>query len=279
MPILDPGTLIGNRYQVMSCVGQGGLGVVYGAQDARLHRPVAVKFVRDEHQGDTRIEKQFFDEAIHTSQVNHPNIVTIHDYGHFDKLPYIVMEFLEGCTLDQLILAKSLDERAFVSISCQLLDALDTAHRMNLIHGDIQPRNLMVHHSVTTNRFWIKVFDFGLCRILRTDLKQAVDEDHTVVGSIHYMAPEQFKGGEIDGRTDLYAVGVLFYEMLCGELPYESDNTHEWIEKVVFGQPVPLRTRNPNVSEDLEKLVMALMAKDPAERFQTAGAARASFLE
>ncbi len=279
MATLDPGTLIDNRYQIMSCVGQGGLGVVYGAQDIRLHRPVAVKFVREEHQSDKQIEKQFFEEAIHTSQVNHQNIVTIHDFGHYQDHPFIVMEFLDGCTLDQLILAHSLHDHAFQSIACQLLEALDTAHRNNLIHGDMQPKNIMVSHSVTTNRYWVKVFDFGLCRILRTDLKQAVDEDNTVVGSIHYMAPEQFQGGNIDRRTDLYSIGVIFYELLCGKLPFDAENVHEWIEKVVFQEPVPLRQHNPDIAEDLETLVMAMIAKNPADRLQTAASARGVFVD
>lgn len=274
--IIAPGTVIDERHQILECVGEGGLGIVYGAQDTRLHRPVAIKFVREEHRKSAQVEEQFFKEAIHASQVNHPNIVTIYDYGHYNTQPYIVMEFLNGYTLDQFKLKPADDWQTFSLIALQILEALEVAHESRLFHGDIKPSNMMVvpSRSKIPN---IKVFDFGLSRILKIDLKQIVEADETLFGSINFMAPEQFRRDFIDGRTDLYAAGVVFYQMLSGGLPFEAEDTHALIEKIVFGNPVPLKHRNPRIPSYIETAIMKMIEKDPMKRFQTASDAKAAF--
>jgi len=275
--LLPPGTFVDNRHQILECVGEGGLGVVYGAQDTRLHRAVAIKFVREEHRKEAQVEEQFFKEAIHASQINHPNIVTIYDFGRHNNQPFIVMEFLNGYTLDEFKLRPADDWQTFSVIALQILDGLDIAHENRLFHGDIKPTNIMVVPSKTKTPPTIKIFDFGLSRILKVDLKQVIDHDETVIGSIHYMAPEQFKGDHVDGRTDLYSAGVIFYEMLSGSLPFEADNGHALIEKIVFNDPIPLRMRNPKIPAYLDAAVMKLIDKNPLRRFQTAADAKATF--
>jgi serine/threonine protein kinase len=274
--LLTPGTLVEHRHQILECVGEGGLGIVYGAQDTRLHRPVAIKFVRNEHRKDPQVEEQFFKEAIHASQINHPNIVTIYDYGYHENQPFIVMEFLNGYTLDEYKLRPADDWQTFSSIALQILEALEVAHEARLFHGDIKPTNIMVVPSRTRTPPNIKIFDFGLSRILKIDLKQFIDGE-TVFGSIHYMAPEQFRGDLVDGRTDLYSAGVIFYQLLSGSLPFEADHGHALIEKIVLTEPIPLRHKNSRVPAYLDSAIMKLIDKDPAKRFQTAAEAKATF--
>jgi serine/threonine protein kinase len=274
--IIAPGTLIDDRHQILECVGEGGLGIVYGAQDTRLHRPVAIKFIRREHRDVAQIEEQFFKEAIHASQINHPNIVTIYDYGHYNAQPFIIMEFLNGYTLDEFKLKPADDWQTFSLIALQILEALEVAHENRLFHGDIKPSNIMVVPS-RTKIPTIKVFDFGLSRILKIDLKQVVERDETLYGSINYMAPEQFRRDLIDGRTDLYAAGVIFYQMLSNRLPFEADDPHALIEKVVFTDPIPLKEQNTRIPNYIESSIMKLIEKDPARRFQNAADAKAAF--
>ncbi len=252
----------------MDVVGQGGLGVVYVAQDSLLHRPVALKFLRDEHRENAEIRERFFHEVIHTSQLNHPNIVTIHDYGVYEEQPYILMEFLDGCTLDELLLKHApFDTDNFRGLASQLLDAISMAHKIGLFHGDIKPLNVKVQH-LEGGYPQLKLFDFGLSRILHRDLKQVVESDGTVEGTLIYMAPEQFLGQSIDGRTDLYSIGAIFYELLSGKAPFEADTTEQWIEKIVHEAPIPLRQRNSKISEEVEQVILKMMAKHPEDRYR-----------
>jgi eukaryotic-like serine/threonine-protein kinase len=266
---LPSGTLINGRHQIMECVGQGGLGIVYSAQDVQLHRPVALKFVRSEHQKDPRIEQQFFKEAVHASQINHPNVVTIHDFGHYKDQPYIVMEFLNGKTLDE-IKHRNDDYHTFRAIAGQLLEGLEVAHENKLFHGDIKPQNIMVVPCPTKNQPIVKLFDFGLSRILGKNLKQVIDEDDTILGSLNYMAPEQFRGDLVDARTDLYSAGIILYELLAGKLPFEAEDPHKWIERVVFEKPVPLREARPGIPMEIATTVMRMIDPEPNRRFQSA---------
>lgn len=262
-----PGTKINGRFQVMDVVGQGGLGIVYVAQDSLLHRPVALKFLRDEHRDKPEIRDRFFHEVIHTSQLNHPNIVTIHDYGSYEGYPYILMEFLDGCTLDELLAKHApFGMGNFTGMASQLVDAISMAHRIGLFHGDIKPLNVKVQ-QMDTGHPQLKLFDFGLSRILHRDLRQVVEQDGTVEGTLIYMAPEQFLGENIDGRTDLYSIGVIFYELLSGQPPFEADTTEEWIEKIVKDSPIPLRSRNPKIPEEVEQVILKLLSKRPQDRY------------
>jgi serine/threonine protein kinase len=275
--MIDSGTLVDNRYQILTPLGQGGLGIIYGAQDTRLHRPVALKFIQENEEKDTEAEERFLKEAIRTSQINHPNVITIHDYGHHQGHPFIVMEYMNGYTIRDMMPKPSMERADICSIANQMFEGLHAAHEMYVFHGDIQPANIMVMERGVKPNFLVKIFDFGLARVLRPNLKQTVGKDNSLMGSLHYMSPERFRGENLDGRADLYSVGIILYELLSGTYPWNAESIESWIESVVFKKPIPLRQRNPRVPFDLEIAIMTLIAKEQNKRFPNAEAARAMF--
>jgi len=275
--MISSGTVISDRYQVLTPLGQGGLGVIYGAQDIRLHRPVAIKFIQEEEKKDPEAEERFLKEAIRTSQINHPNVVTIHDYGYHEKHPYIVMEYMNGYTIRDMIPKPELERSDICCIASQIFEGLHAAHEMYLFHGDIQPGNIMILERGLKPNLVVKIFDFGLSRVLRPNLRKSIGKDNSILGSLHYLSPEQFRGETIDSRADLYSVGIILYELLSGQYPWDEEGVEEWINAVIFQKPIPLRQRNPNIPIDIEISIMTLIAKEPTKRFLNAGAARAAF--
>lgn len=275
--IIEEGSVINNRYQILTTLGEGGLGVIYGAQDTRLHRPVALKFMRPSEAAEEDAEDKFLKEAIRTSQINHPNVITIYDYGHHDGHPFIAMEYMDGYTLREMIPQPGIDRTEFYTIARQIFSGLAAAHDMYLFHGDIQPGNIMILERGEKTDLLVKIFDFGLARVLRPDLKQSIATDNSLLGSLHYMSPERFRGEKIDGRADLYSVGIILYKLFSGTYPWDAEGVHDWIESVIYKKPTPLRYRNPAVPMEIEIPIMTLIAKDPSQRFATAQIARNAF--
>ncbi len=276
--MLEAFTIINNRYKVKACMGRGGFGVVYGCNDLRKDRPVAVKFIRDERRDDPGAEERLFDEAVRAARINHPNVVTVYDYGRHEGHPFFVMELLEGLRLDRHHLRSVMDWPHFSAVATHILDALEAIHYNRLLHGDLKPENVMVMNGLVDSLPTAKLFDFGLSRVLDHELHQMFEEDGSILGSLDYMAPEQFRGDPVDERTDLYSVGIIFYELLCRGLPWEAASSHEWIEKVVFEEPTPLQKKNPGVDGRLEPIIMQMIAKDPSDRLPTARQARDALL-
>lgn len=256
------------RYEVLAELGQGAMGIVYKARDPQLERIVAIKTLRrglglpPEEYAD--LKRRFYQEAKAAGRLKHANIVTVYDVVEIEGIPYIVMEFLEGRTLAELIGTQgALDSRQAVDLVVQICKGLDYAHGSGVVHRDIKPGNIMVGPDGVA-----KVSDFGIARIVGS----SVTRTGVVVGTPAYMSPEQLKGRVPDGRSDLFSVGVVLYESLTGVNPFQSDDLTTTLYQVVQVDPAPVRERNPSVPLALERVTTRVLAKDPDQRYPTAGA-------
>jgi len=261
-----------SHYRILGKLGGGGMGVVYEAEDLKLGRHVALKFIPENLTGDPKALERFEREARAASQLNHPNICTIHGIEENNGHPFIVMEKLEGQSLKQRINGQAMDLEPVLDISIQVADALAASHAKGIVHRDIKPANIFLTPSGQ-----VKVLDFGLAKLvhnLGTDDDAGADNSLTAVGVIPgtavYMSPEQARGETIDGRSDLFSFGVVMYEMSTGKKPFTGNNSLVTLDAVLHQKPVPPRQLNPKLPMELEGIVGKAMEKDRTHRYQGA---------
>jgi serine/threonine-protein kinase len=271
---MSVGVMVGGRYELRDRLGNGGFGTVWRAHDATLQRDVAVKLLSVERDNREAILARFSREARAVASLNHPNVVTAHDFGVHHDMAYLVMEFIAGMSLvDDLAARRAagnprLDVRHVVTLAAQVSAGLAAAHSAGLVHRDLKPANIMLVRATGHP----KIVDFGIARVAELSRLTATGD---YLGTLPYASPEQMSPGEVDGRSDLYSFGCVLYELLTGDSPYQAESPAQWIAAHQSAVPTPLRDRLPSVPADLDALVHELLAKDPADRPQSADAVKA----
>ena len=258
----DGQRVLGGRYLLKDKVGNGGMASVYRAQDQVLDRTVAVKIMLPQYAGDATFAARFKQEAQAAAGLQSPYIVGVYDWGKDGDTYYIVMEYLRGTDLKSGVRSHgALDPKKVAQIGSQICGALSVAHKHEIIHRDIKPQNIMVLPDGN-----IKVMDFGIARAKNSHLTQ----DNNVLGTAHYVSPEQTRGQELGATSDIYSLGVVMYECATGRVPFDGDDAISVALKQVNELPIPPSQVNPGVDPALERIILKCMEKDPANRFQTA---------
>lgn len=251
--------ILARRYELQELIGGGGMADVYKAQDKLLDRAVAVKILHQQYANDGEFVEKFRQEAMAAAKLAHPNIVNIYDVGEDEGSQYIVMEYVSGPTLKEVIQQKGcLEPVEAVRIAKEIASALESAHRHNIVHCDIKPHNILMMPDGH-----VKVTDFGIARAVSSS---TMTYSGSVMGSVHYFSPEQAKGTVITTKSDVYALGVVLYEMLTGQLPFNGETSVSIALKHLQDEPVPIRQLNPSIPPVLEAIVQKAMSKDPADR-------------
>ena len=257
------GRLLGNRYEILEQIGNGGMATVYKAKCHVLNRFVAVKILKDEFTTDNEFIKRFNSEAQAVASLTHPNIVSVYDVGHEGNLYYIVMELIQGKTLKEIIVSEGpLSWKWSLNVAIQIASALETAHKNNIIHRDIKPHNIII-----TEDGMAKVTDFGIAKAVSNSTITAFG---TTIGSVHYFSPEHARGGFTDAKSDLYSLGVVLYEMLTGKVPFDADTPVSVALKHIQEMPIEPIKLNPAIPLSVNKIVMKAMQKDTNARYQNA---------
>ncbi|MHC1683247.1 MAG: Stk1 family PASTA domain-containing Ser/Thr kinase [Clostridiaceae bacterium] len=257
------GLTLANRYEVVEKIGEGGMAFVYKAKDLKLNRLVAVKVLRSEFASDKDFLEKFKDEAMSAASINDSNIVSIYDVGSEDSLNYIIMEYINGTTLKDLINSKgALPYKIAIDIASKIAKALDSAHKNNIVHRDIKPHNILV-----TDTGDVKVTDFG---IAKSNTSATIVNTNKVIGSVHYISPEQAKGSVVDRRSDIYSLGVVMYEMVTGKLPFDADTPVSVAIKHIQDDVTEPKDVNKELPESMNYLILKTLEKDPLLRYQTA---------
>ena len=258
------GRLLDGRYEILEAIGFGGMAVVYKARCHRLNRLVAVKILKDELSKDEEFRNRFHAESQAVAMLSHPNIMSVYDVSTHDEADYIVMELIDGITLKQYMEKKgTLNWKETLHFAMQIAKALEHAHGRGIVHRDIKPHNVMVLKNGS-----VKVTDFGIARLM----SQSNTLTKEALGSVHYISPEQAKGGRVDNRSDLYSLGVVMYEMMTGRAPFDGDSPVAVAIQHINGGAAMPSTLNPNIPGGLEQIIMKCMSTDPAGRYISATA-------
>ena len=257
------GRLLDNRYEILEVLGTGGMAVVYKARCHRLNRLVAIKILKDDFFQDEEFRRRFHAESQAVAMLSHPNIVSVYDVATSDEADYIVMELIDGITLKQYLEIRGvLNWKETLHFAIQIGKALDHAHSRGIIHRDIKPHNVMVLKNGS-----VKVTDFGIARVMSNSNSLTKE----ALGSVHYISPEQAKGGRVDNRSDLYSLGVVMYEMMTGRPPYDGESPVAVAIQHINGKaPLP-SSLNPSIPGGLEQIIVRAMEQNPANRYATAG--------
>ncbi|MGI9859857.1 Stk1 family PASTA domain-containing Ser/Thr kinase [Moorella naiadis] len=261
------GKILEGRYEIISELGGGGMARVYRGQDRLLNRSITIKILREQYASDKEFLTRFQREAQAVASLSHPNVVSIYDVGQDDGLHYLIMEYVEGRSLKDLISERApLPPLEAIDIAQQICDALEHAHENGVVHRDIKPHNILI-----TRNGRVKVTDFGIAQAVS---EVTMSQSGNMIGSVHYLAPEQARGGVVGATADIYSLGIVLYEMLTGILPFQGETPVAVAIKHLQESPRPLRDLNPNVPPALERIVMRSLEKDPYRRYPSAAALR-----
>jgi len=272
---VSAGTRFG-PYEILSAIGAGGMGEVYKARDTRLDRTVAIKILPTHLADRAELRERFEREAKTIASLNHPHICTLYDTGHQDDIDFLVMEYIEGETLAQRLQKGALPIQQVLQYAIEIADALDKAHRKGITHRDLKPGNIMLTKTGT------KLLDFGLAKLAQEaapatpesqlpTMKSAITGEGTILGTLQYMAPEQVEAKEVDARTDIFAFGAVVYEMATGKKAFEGKSSASVMAKIMETEPPPISSLQPMTPPALDRVIKTCLAKDPDERWQTAG--------
>lgn len=261
--MIGAGTVLSGRYEIIELVSEGGMAMVFRARCRMLDRIVAVKILKDEYSSDLNFVQKFKTEGLAAAQLSHPNIVNIFDVGQEEDIYYIVMEYIEGETLKEFIQKNApLPVDQAITITTMICDGLQHAHEKGIIHRDIKPHNIII-----TETGIVKVADFGIAKAIS---KKTITYGGNIVGSVHYIAPEQARGEPVTRTTDIYSLGCVLYEMLTGKMPFDAESPITVALKHIHDDPLPPRALNSEIPKALEAVILRAMAKNPVQRFASA---------